>query len=189
MKRQEQELTRFLARLQRIKNFNIDNFLDSKIAEEQARQGGQPGAAGTPKRSSSNAGPRRGSARAGSPANRNGSRLRVPEGDGTPSKAPDPEEFVIGDDGSDISRTATPRPAKEGEEAGATEAEQGESKNEGDSASVDKGKEKSKDDELPEGVQQKLARLENLTSKYKGMLRKSALHHAFVRFAYGFRVP
>lgn len=105
--------------------------------------------------------------------------MRVPEGgDGTPSKAPDPEEFVIGDDGSDISRTATPRPVKEGDDTPAKEVEQGEGKSEGDATAVDKGKEKSKSDELPEGVQQKLARLENLTSKYKGMIWEIHPRHA-----------
>jgi len=115
---------------QRIKNFNIDTFLDSKIAEEQARQTGQPGAAGAPKRSSSNAGARRGSGRTDSPAKRAGSRLRVPEGDGAIAKAPDPEDFVIGDDGSDISRTATPNPPaqQEGEDAERKDGEQNDKK-------------------------------------------------------------
>lgn len=166
---------------QRIKNFNIDNFLDGKIAEEQARQGGaQQGAAAAPKRSSSNAGPRRGSGRTDSPARKAGSRLRVPEGDGAIAKAPDPEEFVIGDDGSDISRTATPKPVKEEGDATATskEGEQSEAKKEeGEEKSpTEKGKEKAQDNELPEAVQQKLARLESLTSKYKGMLRRNPLH-------------
>jgi hypothetical protein len=111
------QLTQSLACSQRIKNFNIDTFLDSKIAEEQARQTGQPGAAGAaPKRSSSNAGPRRGSGRTDSPAKRAGSRLRVPENDGAIAKAPDPEDFVIGDDGSrslKMAKQATPRKKEE----------------------------------------------------------------------------
>jgi chromosome segregation ATPase len=164
--------------LQRIKNFNIDTFLDSKIAEEQARQTGQPGAAGAagtaPKRSTSNARPRRGSGRTDSPSKRAGSRLRVPDGDGVIAKAPDPEDFVIGDEGSDISRTATPKSTKEGEDAESKDGNQGDKREE--APATDKGKEKGNDDELPEAVQQKLARLENLTSKYKGMLRQTALH-------------
>jgi hypothetical protein len=107
--------------------------------------------------------------------------LRVPDGDGAIAKAPDPEEFVIGDDGSDISRTATPTPAKEGEEKkaeGKDGGEKGEKKSEyvTTAPSQDKGKEKSRDDDLPDSVQQKLARLETLTAKYKGMLRQTALH-------------
>jgi hypothetical protein len=178
------QLTQSLACSQRIKNFNIDTFLDSKIAEEQARQTGQPGAAGAaPKRSSSNAGPRRGSGRTDSPAKRAGSRLRVPENDGAIAKAPDPEDFVIGDDGSDISRTATPIPAKaEGEDTESKDGEASDTKKEGgEEAPADsKGKAKQSNgdssSELPDSVQQKLVRLENLTSKYKGMLRQTALH-------------
>lgn len=104
----------------------------------------------------------------------------MPESDGAIAKAPDPEDFVIGDDGSDISRTATPNPpAQESEDAERRDGEQDEKKEETAAAATgsDKGKEKSKaDDELPEAVQQKLARLENLTAKYKGMLRQTALH-------------
>ena len=45
--------------------------------------------------------------------------MRVPEGaNATPTKGPDPEDFVIGDDASDISRAGTPmptpKPVKEG---------------------------------------------------------------------------
>ncbi|RYF49409.1 MAG: hypothetical protein EOO38_07975, partial [Cytophagaceae bacterium] len=82
---------------------------------------------------------------------------------------------------SDISRTATPTPEKEGEEKkaeGKDGGDKGEKKSEDATTAPppDKGKEKSRDDDLPDGVQQKLARLETLTAKYKGMLRQTALH-------------
>jgi hypothetical protein len=105
----------------------------------------------------------------------------VPENDGAIAKAPDPEDFVIGDDGSDISRTATPIPVKaEGEDTESKDGETSDNKKEGDEAAVaDKGKASQSNgdsSELPDSVQQKLVRLENLTSKYKGMLRQTALH-------------
>lgn len=160
--------------IQRFKNFNIDTFLDGKIAEEQAKQNGQGQPSGTPKRSPSNVS-RRGSGRTDSPSQRAGSRLRVPEGDGAAvSKAPDPDEFVIGDDASDISRTATPKPAKESSEVAAKEG--GDALKKDDAPAEGKGKAKAGDSELPEDVVQKLARLENLTSKYKGMVHTTPLH-------------
>lgn len=118
---------------------------------------------------------RRGSGRTDSPSRRAGSRLRVPEGDGAAvSKAPDPEEFVIGDDASDISRTATPKPPKESSEGAAKDGEEAVKKD--DAPAEGKGKAKVGDSELPEDVVQKLARLENLTSKYKGMVHSAPLH-------------
>lgn len=59
--------------------------------------------------------------------------------------------------------------AKEGEQSD-PKKEEGEEK-----SPTEKGKEKAQDNELPEAVQQKLARLESLTSKYKGMLRQNPL--------------
>ena len=161
-----------------LKGFSIDSFLDSKIAEEEARQkkSGQP--SGSPRRSPSNAPVRRTSGRTDSPARRAGNRLRVPEGGSVENagagKGPDPEEFVIGDDASDISRAATPRPVKETAEGPL--AEEGKKTQQPDDAPpVDKGKEKA-EDELPEDVRKKLARLESLTAKYQGMLATTPLH-------------
>ena len=187
---------------QRFKGFNLDSFLDGKIAEEQAKQAQQsrPSSSSSPaqRRTPSTAGAsRRSSARTDSPSQRPSSKLRVPDGENaTPSKGPDPEDFVIGDDASDISRATTPvptpRPVKEGangpmmEEAETTERvvekEDAEAKPETQDVATpqEKGKEKvslpAAEDQLPEDVRKKLARLENLTAKYQGMLLTHSLH-------------
>src|ERR1700753_3395927 len=100
---------------QNLKSFNLDNFLDSKIAEEQAKQAQQSKSSSSGRRTPSNAATaRRSSARPDSPSKRAGSRLRAQDGDAaTPGKAPDPEDFVIGEDTPDISRVTTPMPVKE----------------------------------------------------------------------------
>ncbi|OQO01265.1 hypothetical protein B0A48_12818 [Cryoendolithus antarcticus] len=163
---------------QKLKSFNLDNFLDSKIAEEQAKQN-KPGQSGSPaKRSTSNV--RRGSGRTDSPSRRAGGKLKVPDADGGDGgKAPDPDDFVIGDDASDISRVATPRPIKEGDAAPTAEdAVNGEQND----TSPSKGKEAARpdDNQLPEDVTQKLARLETLSMKYKELLRNYRAAHARV---------
>lgn len=101
--------------------------------------------------------------------------MPVPEGgEDVIDKAPDPDDFVIGDDASDISRVQTPKPPTDKDGSG-MKVENGQ-----DTTSVkDNGKEKQKVDgneELPEDVRKKLARLEQLTSKYQGMRSHLALH-------------
>ncbi|KAI7710856.1 hypothetical protein KC353_g9392, partial [Hortaea werneckii] len=165
---------------QRLKGFNLDSFLDSKIAEEQAKQGQQGSPSRSPvKRQSSNAGGRSNS-RADSSNRRAGSRLRVAEAEGAApaGKGPDPEEFVIGDDSADISRAATPKPAQEGEEGPPGEGIE-KSKQDEDSPAV-KGKEKADSDGLPDDVRKKLAKLEHLTAKYQDLLRNYRTAHARV---------
>jgi len=83
----------------------LDSFLDSKIAEEQARQKGQPGTSSPIKRTPSNAA-RRGVSRTESP-NRPANRARADSNRGIPIKGPDPSDFVIDDD-EPPTRTATP---------------------------------------------------------------------------------
>ena len=178
---------------QRLKGFNLDSFLDTKIAEEQAKQAQQTKSSPSGRRTPSSAAARRSSARTESPNKRPGSRLRAPDSDNAvPVKGPDPEDFVIGDDASDISRAATPLPttpqpvneSSDGpmlEVAGEQEQDKdAEPKTETEDASPskDKGKEKeaAAEDELPEDVRKKLARLESLTARYQGMLSRISLH-------------
>ncbi|KAK5107202.1 hypothetical protein LTR62_001648 [Meristemomyces frigidus] len=164
----------------RLKNLNLDSFLDTKIAEEQARQAKQPQ---PPRRSGSNARPRRSSQRTDSPARRGGSRLRVADGgDGSVAgKTPDPEDFVIGDDASDISRVPTPRPIEEGTTEGLV-VEDGKRDSTKDAPlATAKGKGKMQEiDELPEEVRKKLAKLEQLTGRYQELLRNYRTAHARV---------
>lgn len=163
------------------KGLNLD-FLDNKIAEEQEKQKQlqqqQQGQPGRVKRTPSTAGRGRG----GGSSKRAGSRLRVPDGrDGSPAgKTPDPDDFVIGDDQSD---TASIMSKPEGRSEDAPNVKEGD-------APDDKGKGKQSqtpsqtpaaDDgngELPLEVQQKLTKLENLTTKYQGMFTsgKYSLH-------------
>ncbi|TKA28358.1 hypothetical protein B0A50_03825 [Salinomyces thailandicus] len=166
---------------QRLKGFNLDSFLDSKIAEEQARQGQNGSPSRSPvRRQPSNAGGGRGSGRTNSPARRAGGRLKVAEaeGAGPAGKGPDPEEFVIGDDVSEISRAATPRPVKESAEDPLGVA--GEQGKQDAGPAMDKGKEKADNDELPDDVRKKLAKLEHLATKYQDLLRNYRTAHARV---------
>ncbi|KAK1818219.1 Golgin imh1 [Friedmanniomyces endolithicus] len=165
----------------RLKGFNLDSFLDGKIAEEQAKQGKPAQSPSPARRTPSNAGPRRGSARTASPAQRGGSRLRVAEGgDGTVAgKGPDPEEFVIGDDASDISRAATPKPVKEKTDGPVAEEGNADGKHRG-GMPASKGKERAEEDELPEDVRKRLAKLESLTAKYQDLLRNYRTAHTRV---------
>ncbi|KAK4495949.1 hypothetical protein PRZ48_013217 [Zasmidium cellare] len=163
------------------KGLNLD-FLDNKIAEEQEKQKQQQQRGGSPARRTPSSA-RRGSGRTASPSKRGGgSRLQVPDGkggDGTQSatKGPDPDDFVIGDDASDVpSRSTTPAPVKEGGDAAAAEdKEQGEGK---DTTAMEKGKgpQVEEEDGLPLEVRQKLARLDKLTAKYQGMITSKPLH-------------
>ncbi|KAK3049431.1 Golgin imh1 [Extremus antarcticus] len=178
---------------QRLKGFNLDSFLDSKIAEEQAKQAqttskSSPAGRRTPSNAPGNS--RRSSARTDSPSKRTGSQRRAPDGEyDTPSKGPDPEDFVIGDDASDISRVATPMPVREGSGGPILEEKVGEKMDEAKAVEQDsspaadtgKGKEKAADDQdLPEDVRKKLAKLESLTTKYQDLLRNYRTAHARV---------
>ncbi|KXT11108.1 hypothetical protein AC579_639 [Pseudocercospora musae] len=161
------------------KGFNLD-FLDNKIAEEQEKQkqDKQQKSASPGKRTPSNA-TRRTGGRTDSVSKRTPSRLRVPEGkDGSPAKAPDPDDFVIGDDESvnSLSRVPTPQPiSKDGE--GDEQKDDGRQDG-GQAEAVDKGKEKARDaDELPQEVQVKLRKLDALTAKYQDLLRNYRTAH------------
>lgn len=179
----------------RFKGFNLDTFLEGKLAEDEAKKAQQQAqqSRSSTKRTPSTA--RRSSARGGTPSGkRDGSRLRVPDGESPlPLKGPDPEEFVIGDDASDISgisRVATPKPVKEGEDGAPLDekkedAEQDTSAQPTDSpdkqngaSTTGKGKDRAPpaDDELPLDVRRRLAKLDTLTTKYQGMLTTKPLH-------------
>lgn len=163
------------------KGLNLD-FLDSKIAEEQEKQKQQQQQSrnGSPAKRTPSV--RRGSGRTDSPSTRPraGSRLRVADAKageaGPATKGPDPDDFVIGDDASDISssRAPTPLPTKEGEGEG---AEKSVKKTEvgASSEGSEKGKERADEDGLPLEVRQKLAKLETLTTRYQGMQRPRPL--------------
>lgn len=144
----------------------MDNFLDGKIAEEESKQK-RPSGSSPAKRSPSNV--RRGSGRPESPR-RGNSRLKTTDAgnagsNGGPSL--DPEEFVIGEDGSDISRVTTPMPTKETTE-GPLDHREAPAKDDATAPDTDKGKGKESDDELPKDVQQKLRKLDTLSAKYQG---------------------
>ncbi|KAK8192612.1 hypothetical protein M8818_007782 [Zalaria obscura] len=169
---------------QRLKGFNLENFLDSKIAEEQERQrnpqqGGPSSARRTP--SSARRAP---NGRTDSPSKRPASRLQGGDGSRTPlGKGPDPSEFVIEDDDMS-SRASTPKPpVKDGSD------EKAEEQAEVDEAATSEGKEsalqeKSSDSKAPEqlsdDVRQKLRKLEKLESRYHDLLRSYRIAHARV---------
>lgn len=150
----------------------MKNAVDSRIAEEQARQK----AAGTPvSRSASSA--RRSTSRTDSPS----SKLRKPrpkDNDGIAARGPDPSEFenafVIEDEPEEPSRVGTPdimdeKAALMADSNAPTEA----------NAAMDGGEkvsEKAPDTaprpstELPADVRTKLRKLEKLESRYQGMI-------------------
>ncbi|KXT00006.1 hypothetical protein AC578_4859 [Pseudocercospora eumusae] len=158
------------------KGFNLD-FLDNKIAEEQEKQKqDKQQKSGSPAKRTPSTATRRAGGTTDSPSKRTSSRLRVPEGkDGSPAKAPDPDDFVIGDDESvnSLSRVPTPQPiSKDGE---GDEQKDGGKQDGSQAEASDKGKEKARDvDELPQEVQVKLRKLDALTAKYQGMLTSGA---------------
>nr|POF13205.1 golgin imh1 [Quercus suber] len=167
-----------ILQLARLKGFNLDNFLDPTLAEQQNKKEQLSSKTSAAKGSAStNNGLRRTNGRGASPSTRGGSQQRAPEaGDAIVSKAPDPEDFVIGDDTSDLSRTNTSKshPDKTSDEV------QGGSQD----ASVPKGKSREKADsneELPDDVRKKLARLEQLTAKYQDLLRNYRSAHKRVQ--------
>ncbi|KAL2058151.1 hypothetical protein ABVK25_001769 [Lepraria finkii] len=153
--------------------------IDSKIAEEQARQrlSQRP-----PSRSNSSA--KRPSSRAISPTKRaQGSRGRQ-DGD-PPAKGPDPAdfepEFVIDDD--EASRTGTPRsgtPRPAGDRNGTTavgKSTQEDATLETGEAAADEPRSSS---DLPTDVRVKLRKLEKLESRYHELLRSYRVAHARV---------
>ncbi|MCJ1401084.1 hypothetical protein MMC11_004296 [Xylographa trunciseda] len=161
--------------------------IDSRIAEEQARQ---RNAQQLPARSSSGARRPNSRSRTSSPAIRS-TRVRPVEsksGD-IPEKGPDPKEFepefVIGDEDV-ISRSGTPRPAqaKDGEaQSGEAVAE------ETAAATVDRQPEEDRESEkvpqeaaleVPTDVRVKLRKLERLESRYQELLRSYRIAHARV---------
>lgn len=181
----------------RFKGFNLDTFLEGKIAEDETKKAQQQSS--STNRTPSTA--RRPGARGGaSSGKRESSRLRVPDAESPlPTKGPDPEDFVIGDDASDISgisRAATPKPVKEGEDRPILEkkvegSEQDDSaqaaaspEKQDDTSVTGKGREKSvvADDELPLDVRRKLARLDTLSTKYQGMLTDKPLNREWHPF-------
>lgn len=191
---------------QRFKS-EFGSFLDKQIADEQAKQAQQQGKtppSSATRRAASGAAGKRNASNADSAAGRRtASRLRAGEGDGAiPPKTPDPDDFVIGDDVSDISRVATPLPVKEDAFGPILDEQEGEGekqednkgkKSEADTRTsteqqpdtpatpADKGKDAApREDALPEEVQKKLAKLETLTSRYQDLLRNYRTAHARV---------
>ncbi|KAG9650647.1 hypothetical protein KCV04_g1244, partial [Aureobasidium melanogenum] len=166
---------------QRLKG-NLDSFLDSKIAEEQARQRGQSGTSAPVKRTPSSAA-RRGISRTESP-NRPANRARADSNRAIPAKGPDPSEFVIDDDEAPT-RTATPNPSvteasNSSSDTPVTSITDKES-TQPDAAPSEKSQDTGKQpDELPQDVRQKLRKLEKLESRYTELLRSYRIAHARV---------
>jgi chromosome segregation ATPase len=159
--------------------------IDSRIAEEQARQRAAA-LSGTPSRSNSGS-LRRNAPQVGSPA-RQLSRQRE-RNDTSDEKGPDPSEFdadfVIGDDESAVpSRSVTPRPETsekrvEGNEtAGAAEKQQGAD----DVVSVqsDASTAAQRQEELPTEVRVRLRKLDRLESRYQDLLKAYRTAHTRV---------
>lgn len=150
---------------------NLDSFLDSKIAEEQAKQ---RASTGSPSNRPSN----------GAPARRTGARTDSPKrpvnrdgdaGKAAPAKGPDPSEFIIEDEEAP-SRVPTPKPpVKETNEPSADATEPQVDKDEttasSDAPTQEKAAELKPPGELPQDVRQKLRKLEKLESRYHGEKR------------------
>ena len=169
-----------LTRTQRLKGA-----IDSRIAEEQARQRAAA-LSGTPSRSNSGS-VRRSAPHTGSPA-RQLSRQRE-RNDISSEKGPDPSEFdadfVIGDDESAVvSRSVTPRPetsekSVEGKETpGEVERQPGTD----DTASVlsDASTAVQRSEELPTEVRVRLRKLDRLETRYQDLLKAYRTAHAKV---------
>lgn len=155
--------------------------IDSRIAEEQARQRASQA---SPSRSLSNS--RRPTPRDGSPTKRPvraGARGRK---DGETIKAPDPAdfepEFVIGDSETP-SRSGTPRPVSETEQKGLSEPSTTEGSNETSEGRLQEkpGANGATSPELSTDVRVKLRKLEKLESKYQELLRSYRIAHARVQ--------
>ncbi|KAK4619991.1 Autophagy-related protein 23 [Fulvia fulva] len=167
------------------KNFTLD-FLDNKIAEEQEKQKKQQQQPLPGKRPSQRARPNTQDAQPGRAA-------KDPV-----SKGPDPDSFVIGDDASDISRAATPSAGYKHVSLNGIVIEPTNPAPKQDAETVSttttlvpgaKGKERATDAEptlppteiqLPQEVQEKLLKLEQLTSRYQDLLRNYRTAHAHV---------
>ncbi|KAI9861942.1 MAG: hypothetical protein M1813_005012 [Trichoglossum hirsutum] len=161
--------------------------IDSRIAEEQARQrAAAQEISSSPSRSDSIAA-RRSSSRRTSPSKRHG-RPRLPDHNDRDAVAggPDPSEFepefVIGEDDVD-SRAGTPLPKEkpsQEENAGAG----GENPPAGDGADVKEKQIESKASsslgDLPTDVRVKLRKLDKLESRYQELLRSYRIAHARV---------
>ncbi|KAK2802901.1 hypothetical protein FQN51_004164 [Onygenales sp. PD_10] len=157
----------------------IKGAIDSRIAEEQARQKAIQDAAAL---SRSNSGVRRTRSRADSRS----ARLRRDNGNGNalPAKGPDPAEFdaefVVGDDETS-SRTSTPvQPADGGPESNNFAESEGK-------RSVDTTRKNSMAEEpgqtppeLPTEVRVKLRRLDKLEGRYQELLKAYRIAHARV---------
>ncbi|KAK7558054.1 hypothetical protein IWX92DRAFT_64126 [Phyllosticta citricarpa] len=148
--------------------------IDSRIAEEQARQRqvAEQSRSQTPGRSNS---VRRSNSRALSPGRRP-ARPRTPDlGDKPNAKGPDPAEFdpefVVGED--EMSRSTTPKPADDKDETAQAAAPT-------ENGNVSKGEQESSDSkqyvggsaasaELPMETRMRLRKLEKLEPKYSGM--------------------
>lgn len=156
--------SRALTRLQRLKGA-----IDSRIAEEQARQRALQH---SPSRSSS--GTNRPSNRAGSPNKRAARR----KDDDSSLKGPDPSEFepenVTGNEDVPI-KSGTPRPAQRKD--GVNTANDGPSEEPSTSNNEEVDRTSATDSilvsqELSTDVRVKLRKLENLESKYSGLFRE-----------------
>ena len=150
-------------------NQRLKGAIDSRIAEEQARQR----ASLSPSRSQS--GSRRPAPRDDSPSKRSARPTTRANKDGETVKGPDPAdfepEFVIGDTDTP-SRSGTPRPTHEKEQTGSSEA----STDGVGEGSDEQSKGKANNDEgapieLPTDVRVKLRKLDKLESKYHGSWR------------------
>lgn len=145
--------------------------IDSRIAEEQARQQRAAGAqSATPSRSASTA--KRPSGRATSPSKRsqrsNSTSKNAPTGKGPDPSEFDPE-FIIGDD-DEPSRAGTPLSSKEKSETNEAGAH-----GSGEEPKPSKGEDATEGEdqrpaELPTEVKVKLRKLEKLESKYSGKM-------------------
>lgn len=155
--------------------------IDSRIAEEQARQ--RSALTSSPPLSAS----KRSTSRAESPAKRT-IRSNAPRQNGeTPAKGPDPAEFepefVIGD--SDVpSRSGTPRPALTRSESVTRQAAEPKENLRDDREKSEKTVADNvveTPQELPTDVRVKLRKLEKLESRYHELLRSYRVAHARVQ--------
>lgn len=154
--------------------------IDSRIAEEQARQ--QRAAQATPSRSNSSARQTRNAA--ASPAGRQGRARKgaQPERDGTAGKPPvDPAEFENGlvEDSDEVpSRTGTPAQEKEKSEDGVNHAQEpgkplAGDDNQSEDASAQAGGLQGPQ-ELPADVRVKLRKLDKLEGRYNGAFHSAS---------------
>ncbi|EHK96363.1 putative Golgin IMH1 [Glarea lozoyensis 74030] len=150
--------------------------IDSRIAEEQARQKTVAGSSAPVSRSNSTA--KQPSSRTASPSTGTRPRRAKPkDGDASPARGPDPSEFedgafVIEDEAEDVAAGA----AIDGEKIVTAEAdttrEVQRSNGEGENVPEKVTQSRPHVTELPADVRAKLQRLENLQSKYKGSVAK-----------------